>query len=193
MKRFFVLLISCLLFLNALALPAAAIDDTSNDQLMVSQTIDYVGLAHYRRHFKGQQKAKDPFDEVLTLKETDALFDHTDIIVPKRRKYYIETIYVPSVQTYGNTKTGTKVAECISSGTTIYTVSVTGTFYYDGSTSEATSASAKIAAYVEGVTLNSKRAYTSGASACAFASVNYNGATLQKTVTLTCDKNGNLS
>ena len=153
MKRFFVLLISCLLFINTLALPAAAIDDTSNDQLMVSQTIDYVG------------------DGV----------------------YYIETIYVPSVQTYGNTKTGTKVAECISSGTTIYTVSVTGTFYYDGSTSEATSASAKIAAYVEGVTLNSKRAYTSGASACAFASVNYNGATLQKTVTLTCDKNGNLS
>lgn len=107
--------------------------------------------------------------------------------------YYIETIYVPSIQSYGNTKTGTKVAEYIASGTTIFTISVTGIFTYDGSTSQATSASGSISAHVDGVTLNSRRAYTSGASACAYGSVTYNGATLQKTVTLTCDKNGNLS
>ncbi len=46
---------------------------------------DYVGLAHYRRHFKGQQKAKDPFDEVLTLKETDALFE----IIAKKHPDYL--------------------------------------------------------------------------------------------------------
>lgn len=107
--------------------------------------------------------------------------------------YYVETIYVPSVQPYSNTKTGTKTSACVNGGTTIFSISVTGTFTYDGSSSQATSASGSISAYVDGVTLNSRRAYTSGASACAFGSVTYNGATLQKTVTLTCDKNGNLS
>ncbi len=153
MKRFFALLTSCLLFVSFLSLPAAAADYDNDDQIVVSQTVDYIGNGCY----------------------------------------YVETIYVPAIQAYSSTKTGTKVAECISSGTTIYTVSVTGIFTYDGSSAKATSSTAKIAAYVEGVTLNSKRAYISGASACAFASVSYNGVTLQKTVTLTCDKNGNLS
>lgn len=107
--------------------------------------------------------------------------------------YFIETIYVPAIQSYSNTKTGTKTAQYIASGTTIYTISVTGTFTYDGSTSNATSASGSIVTYVDGVTINSRRAYTSGSSAIATGSVTYNGATLQKTVTLTCDKNGNLS
>lgn len=105
----------------------------------------------------------------------------------------IETIYVPVAQPYSSTKTGTKVAECISSGTTIYTLSVTGIFTYDGSSSTATSASGSIATHVPNASIISRRAYTSGASACAFGSVSYNGATLQKTVTLTCDKDGNLS
>lgn len=107
--------------------------------------------------------------------------------------YFIETIYVPAVQPYSNTKTGTKTAQCIVSGTTIYTISVTGTFTYDGSTSDATSASCKIATYVENATINSRNAYTSGASAVATGSVTYNGINIPKTVTLTCDKNGNLS
>lgn len=107
--------------------------------------------------------------------------------------YFIETITIPSIQAYGNAKTGTKTAVCVSSGTAIFSISVTGNFTYDGSTASATSASSTISAHVEGVTLNSQRAYTSGASACAFGSVSYKGITLQKTVTLTCDKNGNLS
>lgn len=107
--------------------------------------------------------------------------------------YFIETIYVPNAQLYSSTKTGTKTAECVYYGTTIFTISVTGVFTYDGSTSDATSASGKIAAYVENVTLNSRRAYTSGSSAIATCSISYNGSTIQKTVTLTCDKNGNLS
>lgn len=107
--------------------------------------------------------------------------------------FLIETIYVPATQPYSNTKTGTKVAECISSGTTIYTLSVTGIFTYDGSSSTATSASGSIATHVPNASIISGNAYTSGASACAFGSVSYYGATLQKTVTLTCDKDGNLS
>lgn len=107
--------------------------------------------------------------------------------------YYVETIYVPAIQTFGSSKTGTKTAQCISSGTTIYTISVTGIFTYDGVSSEATSASGSIATYVENATIKSRSAYTSGASAIATGSVSYLGLTLQKTVTLTCDKNGNLS
>lgn len=107
--------------------------------------------------------------------------------------YYIETIYVPAIQPYANAKTGTKTAECIASGRTIYTISVTGTFTYDGSTSDATSAAVSISTHVASASILSRNAYTSGASAIATGSVSYLGLTLQKTVTLTCDKNGNLS
>lgn len=107
--------------------------------------------------------------------------------------YYIETISIPAAQTYANTKKGTKTAQYISSGTTVYALSVTGTFTYDGTTADATSASYSITTYVEDATVKSCNAYTSGASAVATGSVSYKGFTLQKTVTLTCDKNGNLS
>lgn len=53
----------------------------------------YKGLAHYRRHFRGQKKTKDPFDCVLTQKEAQEYLKETDILVTKRRNYYIETIY----------------------------------------------------------------------------------------------------
>lgn len=107
--------------------------------------------------------------------------------------YFVETIYVPNVQLYSNSKTGTKTAEYIASGTTIYTISVTGTFTYDGITSDATSALCAIATHVSGASILSRNAYTSGASAIASGSISYIGVTLQKTVTLTCDKDGNLS
>lgn len=154
MKRFVAILISALLISSILIFPVSAIEiDTENEQIIISQTVEYTG----------------------------------------HDSYFIETISVPSVQLYSNAKTGTKTAAYVTSGTTIFSVSVTGTFTYDGSTSDATSASCAVATYVESATINSRRAYTSGASACAFGSVSYNGATLQKTVTLTCDKNGNLS
>lgn len=75
----------------------------------------------------------------------------------------------------------------------LFSISVTGTFNYDGSSSEATSASGSIATHVPNATITSRSAYTSGSSAIATGSVKYVGITLQKTVTLTCDKNGNLS
>ncbi len=55
---------------------------------------DYIGLAHYRRHFASKKvNKKDLFNSVLTLKEADDILDNTDIILPKKRKYYIETLY----------------------------------------------------------------------------------------------------
>ena len=54
---------------------------------------DYVGLAHYRRHFKGKTKSKDKFEQVLSDKEINELLKENDIILPKKRNYYIETLY----------------------------------------------------------------------------------------------------
>ena len=55
---------------------------------------DYIGLAHYRRHFKGSKvNKKDLVNSVITLKEVDKIFSNVDIIVPKKRKYYIENLY----------------------------------------------------------------------------------------------------
>ncbi len=54
---------------------------------------DYIGLVHYRRYFKGKTKSKDIFEKVLNQKEVAELLDNTDIILTKRRNYYIENIY----------------------------------------------------------------------------------------------------
>lgn len=55
---------------------------------------EYIGLVHYRRQFKGKNKKIDSlFDCVLTDKEIDNLLEKSDIILPKKRKYYIENLY----------------------------------------------------------------------------------------------------
>lgn len=53
---------------------------------------DYVGLAHYRRHFRGKGKG-EPMDCVLTEAEAVRLLAGKDGLLPKKRKYYIETLY----------------------------------------------------------------------------------------------------
>ena len=55
---------------------------------------EYIGLAHYRRHFASKRiKKNDLFNSVLTLREADEIFNNVDIITSKKRKYYIETLY----------------------------------------------------------------------------------------------------
>lgn len=54
---------------------------------------DYVGLTHYRRHFKGKTKSKNKFEQVLSDREIKELLRENDIILPKKRNYYIETLY----------------------------------------------------------------------------------------------------
>ena len=54
---------------------------------------EYIGLAHYRRHFSLNKKSKEKFDNVLTLSEADKILESTDVILPKKRKYYIESLY----------------------------------------------------------------------------------------------------
>lgn len=57
---------------------------------------DYIGLAHYRRHFtvrKPSFTCKDKFPFVLTTEEAERLLDEHDILLPKKRNYFIETGY----------------------------------------------------------------------------------------------------
>lgn len=53
---------------------------------------DYLGLVHYRRHFS-LQKRKKSFDKVLSLREAENLFQRYKVILPRKQKYYIETLY----------------------------------------------------------------------------------------------------
>ncbi|MGX8704987.1 MAG: DUF4422 domain-containing protein [bacterium] len=53
---------------------------------------DYLGLAHYRRHFTLKRGSKDRRD-VLTLDQAQRLLSKTDVILPKPRNYWIETNY----------------------------------------------------------------------------------------------------
>lgn len=54
---------------------------------------DYMGLAHYRRHFSLSKKSDDPFKNILTSDEIQELSEKYSVILPKKRKYYIETLY----------------------------------------------------------------------------------------------------
>lgn len=58
---------------------------------------DYIGLTHYRRHFSFVPRierifCKDKFDLIATKEQVKALLENCDVIVPNRRKYYIETM-----------------------------------------------------------------------------------------------------
>ena len=56
-----------------------------------------IGLVHYRRYFTNKKKIpkeeNEKFKIVLTQNETEELLKKTDIILPKKRKYYIENLY----------------------------------------------------------------------------------------------------
>ena len=51
---------------------------------------DYIGLVHYRRHFKGKGKG-DKFAKILNREEIEKYLDKSDVLLPAKRHYYIET------------------------------------------------------------------------------------------------------
>lgn len=53
---------------------------------------DYIGLVHYRRHFCLKRKGTD-WNSILTREEAERLCGQYDLILPKMRKLYIETVY----------------------------------------------------------------------------------------------------
>lgn len=53
---------------------------------------DYIGLAHYRRHFTLKRRG-DKKDRPITGAELESLIASNDVLLPKRRNYFIETNY----------------------------------------------------------------------------------------------------
>ena len=54
---------------------------------------DYLGLAHYRRHFTTKSSKGSKEERVITKAQLETLFKDTDILLPNPRNYYIETNY----------------------------------------------------------------------------------------------------
>lgn len=58
---------------------------------------DYIGLCHYRRHFSMTKRlpksVKERIGKALNKKETEKILENTDVILPRKRKYYIENLY----------------------------------------------------------------------------------------------------
>lgn len=52
---------------------------------------DYIGLVHYRRYFG--KKENDLYSGILTYENISSYLDKIKIFVPKKRKYYIESLY----------------------------------------------------------------------------------------------------
>ncbi|AXQ78533.1 DUF4422 domain-containing protein [Streptococcus chenjunshii] len=58
---------------------------------------EYLGLVHYRRYFaKKRQSYREEIkidDIILSQADIEKLLKEADVLVPKKRKYYIETLY----------------------------------------------------------------------------------------------------
>lgn len=58
---------------------------------------DYIGLSHYRRHFTCSKEIpkseEEKFKILLNKNQVEEILATTDIILPKKRKYYIENLY----------------------------------------------------------------------------------------------------
>ena len=53
---------------------------------------EYIGLAHYRRHFS-IKPSRDKWSSILTTAELETLVQGFDVILPKPRNYFIESNY----------------------------------------------------------------------------------------------------
>ena len=58
---------------------------------------EYIGLVHYRRYFSNKtiltKDIKQRLTKISSINEIDRMLENTDIILPKKRKYYIEDLY----------------------------------------------------------------------------------------------------
>lgn len=90
-------------------------------------------------------------------------------------------------------KTGYKVYTYNSNGQAIWDLKVDGTFTYTyGVSSQATGAKATVRIYDSKASYVSKNAYTSGSTATATGTVTYMLSVITRSVSVSCDKYGNL-
>lgn len=59
--------------------------------------VEYIGLVHYRRYFSCERHLPKDIEgrisKVLNYEQVTQILENTDIILPKKRKYYIENLY----------------------------------------------------------------------------------------------------
>ncbi len=60
---------------------------------------DYVGLAHYRRHFSCSSKGQG-LERVMQSSQASAILSEYDVILPSKRRYYIESVYAHYAHTH---------------------------------------------------------------------------------------------
>lgn len=70
-----------------------------------NNTALYRGLVHYRRHFETADiltrvMHRNRFDKIIKEPEVAELLADTDIILPRKRNYYIETVYSHYAHTF---------------------------------------------------------------------------------------------
>ena len=61
---------------------------------------DYIGLAHYRRHFSNGQFWKRKHDRVINRKDLESKLQKAPVLLPKPRHYWIETNYTQYVHAH---------------------------------------------------------------------------------------------
>ena len=54
---------------------------------------DYIGIVHYRRYFSKAKKGKDKFENIINRKDIENLLNDANVVLPKKRNYYIENLY----------------------------------------------------------------------------------------------------
>lgn len=54
---------------------------------------DYIGLAHYRRHFSHKKNKRDKWESILKYEDIIDDLGKIKIFVPTKRHYYIESLY----------------------------------------------------------------------------------------------------
>ena len=54
---------------------------------------DWLGLVHYRRFFASRRRGRTPMESVLKKEELLPLLEKHRVLLPRKRHYYIETIY----------------------------------------------------------------------------------------------------
>lgn len=127
--------------------------------------------------------AQEPKD--ILISRTEETLDNGDVVI-------IE-LYENAMQPRTG-KNGYKVYTYTSGGKTIWTLTVDGSFTYTyGVSSEATGAKATVRLYDSNAKYVSRNAYTSGNTATATGTVAYNGISVTRSVSISCDRYGNLS
>ncbi len=69
---------------------------TASYYIWKNVSADVVGLCHYRRFFSNKKslgEGDEPFKNVLSKGDIEGMMSVADVIIPKRNKYFIETLY----------------------------------------------------------------------------------------------------